>query len=334
MNETADKIRLISGRSNQELAQLISNQLGVPLTDCRIEDFANKEIRTEINTTVRGYHVYIIQTGASDAKHSINDHVMELLNLIYACKLSGAKSITALIPTYPFARSDKKDAPRVPITGALFTRMLETAGVNRIIAMDLHAGQIQGFTSIPFDNLYAKVLYVHHLRNILFKNMSTEEINQKYILCSPDAGGIKRTESYAKTLGMAFIIMHKHRDYSQSNVVLKSTLIGEEAVKDKTVILIDDMIDTFGTMVAASNELIKCGAVDIIILATHGIFSGPAIERLNSCASISKAIVVNTLPQLEHLKLTSKIEVVDCSKLIADAIKRLHYGGSMSELFE
>lgn len=329
-----DKTRLISGRSNLELAEGISKKLGIPLTKCKLSEFANTEIQVEILENIRNMHVYLIQSGSADDTRSINDYIMELLALINACKLSNTKSITVIIPYYPYSRSDKKDAPRTPIMGALIGNLLKMVGVTRIVSMDLHAGQIQGFTDLPFDNLYALCLHVDNLKNGLFKDLTLDEINSKYILASPDGGGVKRVEAYAKRLQMDYVVMHKQRDYSQKSIVLRCMLIGDpEAIKGKTVILIDDMCDTCGTIVSAANELKGHGARDVIILATHGLFSSPAFERLNDCEMISKVVVTNTLPQISSLTKTSKLEIVDTSNLFAEVIERLVNGGSISALF-
>jgi ribose-phosphate pyrophosphokinase len=327
-------VGIISGRSNVNLAQNIVKNLNTSLVDIRLEDFGNTEVRIEINKSVRGKHIYILQTGAFNEKYSINDYIMELFGLIDACKRSSAESVTAIIPFFPYARSDKKDAPRVPIMAALMAKLLKDSGCTRIVALDLHAGQIQGFTDIPFDNLYAISLMVNHLKLTLFKDMTDEQINAKYILASPDNGGVKRVEAYAKKLKMDHVVMHKQRDHTKTSVILNSILVGKEnAVKGKTVIIVDDIFDTLGTVISAGETLIKHGANDIIALATHGVFSGPAIERLEGCKYISKVIVSNSLPQETNNKLSNKIEIVDISQLLSNVIICLATGASLTELF-
>ncbi len=340
MNDQMNNIKLISGRSNPELANLISRQLNIPLTVCRLEDFGNTELRVEIKENIRRYHVYIIQTGYGkhNANHSVNDYFMELCSLVDACKRSSVKSVNVIMPNYPYARSDKKDDGRVPINGKMVANILQSLGVDRIIAMNLHSGQIQGFADVPFDNLWDIKLHIHNFKSTFFKNMDQKEINKNYILIAPDHGAIKRIEDYARRLGMKFATMHKQRDYSQNSVVLNSMLVGDETIyediKGKTAIIIDDIVDSMGTMVSASNELQARGVKEIIIVATHGIFSGPAFERINGCDAIKKVIITNTISQEANRKLCPKLEIVDTSGIFAEIIKRLSLGGSISELFE
>lgn len=330
-----DNVKIISGRGNLELAHSISKNLNLPLTKIKLEDFQNSEIRVEIEESVRGFDVFVIQSCSKNENHSVNDFIMETCAIIRACKLSSAKSIAVILPYFPYSRSDKKDHPRVPIMGSFVSEMLVTAGANRIISLDLHAGQIQGFTNLPFDNIYCKKIFINHLKKVLFVGLSDENIKEKYVLASPDVGGAKRVDAYAKTMGLNHVLLHKQRDYSKSSVVLNSTLIGDkDMIKDKTVILIDDMLDTLGTMVSASNELIKYGAKEIILLATHGIFSGPAFDNLLKTNVIKKIYVINTLPQDKNMQKCNLIEVVDCSEILSKVIYILCNRGSISELFE
>lgn len=331
-----DKVRLIAGRSNPELSKLISEKLGVPLTPVEYKEFGNSETYIRIGQSLRKKNVYIIQTGGPYENRSINDHIMELYQLIDACQRSGTKSISVMLPTYPYARSDKKDVSHQAIMSSFIAQQLTALGVTRIISLDLHNAATQAFTNISFDNLYAINLHITHLKNTIFKGLTKEEINQKYVLCSPDAGAIKRLELYAMTLGMNHVIMHKHRDYTaKESTVLNSQLIGNpELVKGKTAILIDDMCDTMGTMVSAGDELKKYGVKDIIVIATHGVFSVPAFERINQSDMITRVIVTNTLPQEKNKEKTNKLQVVDVSGLLAEVIMRIQTGGSVSELFD
>jgi len=327
------KVKLIAGRSNPELADLMATKLGIPLVQTAIKDFGNTELGIEIRENIRGYHVYIIQTGGCHQGRSINDHLIELLNLIHACKLSNAKTINIIMPCYAYARSDKKLA-RESIMGSCLATILQSLGVNRIVAMDLHAGQIQGFFQGAFDNLYAINLHIDNLKKTIFKNMTPDEINNKYILVSPDVGAIKRIESYAKKLGMRYVVMHKHRDYDKPGTVLNSILIGDhDSVKGKTAIIIDDIFDSFGTLNAAVNELKTYDIKSVIAIATHGVFSGDAFNKINSNNLIEKVIVTNTLPQKDNLQKSVKLECVNISDLLAEVVKRLTVGGSVSELF-
>lgn len=330
-----NKVKLIAGRSNPELALLISKRLGINLTQRTITDFSNTEISVTIGEDVRGHDIYILQTGGNYNGKSINDHLMEMCAMVQACKLSSAKSVSVVMPTYPYARGDKKDTCRTTIMGSIVARMLETLGVDRIIAMDLHSGQIQGFTMKPFDNLYAIKLHCEHLHTTIFKGMTLEEINTKYILVSPDVGGVKRVHAYAERLQMAHVTLNKRRDHSKPGQVENSELSGgDDKVKGKIAIMIDDMMDTMGTIKAGAEELMKFGASGVIAICTHGILSGPAIERINLTKEIIKVIVTNTLPQTENQVKCPKLEVVDTSELFAEVIKRIEFGGSISELFK
>lgn len=326
-----NKVRLIAGRSNRPLAEGIAKNLGTKLVDCTINDFANSEIGVEINENVRGTHVFIIQTGSSFNSKSINDYLMETLIIIDTCKRSGAEKVNVILATFPYARSDKKDKARVPICAALMTTILEAAGADRIISMDLHSGQAQGYTNLPFDNLYGIKLHIENLQNTIFKDLSLEEINDKYVLVALDVGCSKRIKEYAKRLQMRYAIMDKQRDYSKANTVLKSVLVGD--VTNKIAICIDDICDTGGTLVSGINDLKVHGAIGGIVLITHGIFSDPAAQRLNECDFISKVVTINTLDQTQNQINIPKLEVVDASHLFAVVIHRLIGGGSISDLF-
>lgn len=326
-------VKLISGRSNVELAKSTSKFLGIPLEECIIEDFANTEINVKLTDTIRGSDIFVISSGCALDGRSINDHLIESLLLCDACRRSNAKSITFITTSFPYARADKKDH-RGPISSKLVIDLIVASGANRIISVDLHSGQIQGFADIPFDNLYSINNMIYHFKNGIFKDKTNEELNKEYILVSPDAGGIKRIESYAKKLGIDFIILHKQRNYSQKNTVDKSILVGEHhLLKDKIAIVGDDMIDTCGTMVKGIEVLMEKGARGVILFATHGIFSGPALERIMKTDAILKVIVTNSLPQQENIKKCPKIECIDMGPFIGDVIKRLTTGLSVSELF-
>jgi len=327
-----NNIKLIVGRSHQKLGQSVSEKLGISLVKCKLEDFGNTEINVELKENIRECDVYVIQTGSKNNSLSVNDHIMELIAIIDACRRSSAKTISVIIPYYPYSRSDKKNIGRVPIMSATLGSMLDNLGIKRIVSMDLHSAQIQGFVTAPFDNLYAKQIFIKHLNSTYFKNI--EDINKNFVLVAPDNGAIGAVESYAKSLNIQFVTMHKHRDYTKKSVVLDSQLIGNISdVVGKTAIIIDDIVDSMGTMVSASNELSNYGIKDIIIIATHGIFSGPAIERINNCKWINKVIVTNTLPQEKNIIDSKKIECVDISSLLANVLRVLIFGGSLSNLF-
>lgn len=326
-------VKLMAGRSNKELAESISKFLGTPLEDCLVEDFANTEINIKVNQTVRGFDMFIITSGCATEGRSINDHLIETCLLCDGCRRSSAKSITLIISNMPYARADKKDQ-RGPISSKAIIDMLVASGANRIITVDLHSGQIQGFTNIPFDNLYAIKCISSHFQNTIFKGKTKEEINSEYCFVSPDAGGIKRIESYSKRLDVDFIILHKQRNYTKKNTVDKSILIGEPQLLNGKIALVgDDMIDTFGTMSKGCDVLMENGAKGVIVFATHGIFSGPAIERIMANDAIIKIIVTNTLPQTELMKKCPKIECIDIGPFLGDVIRRIITGESVSETF-
>lgn len=328
-----DNVKLIAGRSNKPLAQGIARALDQRLVNCIIDSFANGEIRVEINENIRGAHVFIIQTGGSDSENSINNYLVETLLLIDACKRADAYRVDVVFACFPYARSDKKDKRGTPIGASMVTIVLKAAGADRIISMDLHSGQIQGYTNLPFDNLYGIKLHTDNLRCNLFGKIGIlEEINKKYVLVSLDLGGSKRVQAYAKKLNMCYALMDKQRDYSKANTVLKSVLVGD--VKDKIAICIDDMVDTFGTCLAGMVDLQEHGCLGAIILATHGILSGPAAKRINECDFIQQVIVINTLDQTKNMQLIPKLQVIDASPLFAEVITRLILGGSVSALFE
>jgi ribose-phosphate pyrophosphokinase len=329
-NNKNKNFKLISGNGNKELGDLISKKLNINLTKCIIEKFSNTECRVEILENVRKCDIFIIQSGSANDNNTINDIIMETMIIIDACKRSDAKTITLIMAFYPYCRQDKKDRPRAPISGKVVATMLEAVGINRLIVMDLHAGQIQGFFNIPVDNLYSTNIIKDYLN-------STIPIlnNGEYVLISPDEGAIKRTKLLAERLKLKMMIMHKERDHSKKSVVEKSILIGDnEYIKDKTCIILDDMVDTFGTIIKAAETLNEYGVKDIIVVATHGILSGPAIERLNESKYIKKLIVSNTLPQKDNIIKSDKIEIFDISDIFSKAINCIITGESISKLFD
>jgi len=327
-----DTVKLIAGRSNKPLAHGIVKALGKSLVNCTIDSFANGEIRVEINENVRGCHVFIIQTGGTDNENSINDYLVETLLIVDACKRADAHKVAVVLACFPYARSDKRDKRGVPIGASMAMNLLKAAGANRIISMDLHSGQLQGFTKLPCDNLYGIKLHIDNLLNGLFKGLTFEEINSKYVLVSLDVGGAKRCKEYARRLHMCCGIMDKQRDNSKPNTVLKSALIGD--VKDKIAICIDDMVDTCGTVLSGIADLQEHGARSAIILATHGVLSGPAAKRINECDFIKQVIVVDTLDQTKNMQIIPKLQVIESYPLFAEVIKRIICGGSVSALFE
>jgi len=285
--------------------------------------FANNETNIKFNESIRGKNAYIVSTGAGD----INTNFLSSLFISRACKRSAAKSITMIYGAFPYARSDKKDH-RGTIGASDIASMIEDAGVNRVITFDLHSGQIQGFFhKIPCDNIYCIKELSKKLKEYNTMNM---------VLCSPDAGGVKRVEAWANIMKMDYVIMHKKRDYSKPNTIASTKLIGDpDSIKNKTLVLIDDMADTMGTMCATINELSQYNIKDCIVIVTHGYFSGEALERINMNPLISKVICTDTISQKENILRCPKIEVVGLAPLISEIIKRIEVSPteSISELF-
>ncbi|XP_030386325.1 ribose-phosphate pyrophosphokinase 2 isoform X1 [Scaptodrosophila lebanonensis] len=314
-------IKVFSGTSHPDLAQRIVDRLGIDLGKVVTKKFSNLETCVEIGESVRGEDVYIVQSGSGE----INDNLMELLIMINACKIASASRVTAVIPCFPYARQDKKDKAhaqsRAPISAKLVANMLSVAGADHIITMDLHASQIQGFFDIPVDNLYAEPAVLKWIKENIpeWKNS---------IIVSPDAGGAKRVTSIADRLNVEFALIHKER--KKANEVASMVLVGD--VKDKIAILVDDMADTCGTIVHAADRLVEAGATKVYAILTHGIFSGPAISRINN-ACFEAVVVTNTIPQDGHMRDCPKIQCIDVSMMFAEAVRRTHNGESVSYLF-
>ena len=261
--------------------------------------------------------MFILQTTAPG---DINDHIMELLIIISACKTASARRITAVIPNFPYARQDKKDKSRAPITAKLMANMLQTAGCNHVITMDLHASQIQGFFNVPVDNLYAEPSTLRWIRaNIDVSNA---------VIVSPDAGGAKRATSIADRLDLGFALIHKERP--RPNEVSRMVLVGD--VRDRVAILVDDMADTCGTLAKAADTVMAHGASEVLAIVTHGILSGKAIYILNN-SKLSRVVVTNTIPHQEKKEMCSRLETIDVSPTLAEACRRTHNGESVSFLF-
>lgn len=338
------KVRLIAGTSNPLLAQGIADSLGMDLTDAKLDKFGNGELQVQVRENIRGRHCVIIQTSV-DRKvpfetkdgqvvfkdFSLNDHLMQTCILIRACKLADAKSISVVYPFYPYARSDKKDDGRVAIGSSLCTDMMTKAGATSFIAVDLHAGQIQGFTDCPFDNLYGMNTLIGYLRETYFKDLTLQQFRELYEIVSPDQGGAKRARAWGQKLLIRTAVMDKHRDYSQQSTVDASDLIG--TVEGMECFIVDDMMDTGGTMMAACKELISRGAKEVHVIVTHGVMSGPAIDRINETDAVKSVIVTNSIPQERNLKRCPKLKVVDVAPLIAAAIRCHRTGESISKLF-
>lgn len=328
-------MKIISGSSNIDLGEKIANHLNVPICECLLDKFSNTEIRVEIKENIRNEDVFIIQSGGFSEEYSINDYIMECLIIIDACKRSMAKSITLICPCFPYARQDKKDESRAPISAKLLANILEKAGINRLVVMDLHASQIQGFFDIPVDNIYSFPLIDSYFKETYFKDLTLEQIQKKYVLVSPDAGAIKRTLKFAKMMKLKAVFMHKERNYQISNTVDNMFIVGDpKDIEGKTAIILDDMCDTGGTLIKCANLLKESGAESVICGVTHGILSGPAIERLQKSDSITKMIVTNSLCQNKNKMSVDKLEVVDISGLLFKVISCILSGGSISNLFK
>jgi len=304
---------IFSGTSNPILAEEIATYLEMPLSKATINRFSDGEINIQIAESVRGKDVYIIQPTSAPA----NANLMELLIMVDALKRSSAKTITAVMPYFGYARQDRKAAPRVPISAKLVADMLETAGVTRVITIDLHAAQIQGFFNIPVDNLYGASLFIDYIKNKNFKNP---------IIASPDIGGVARARYFAQRLGLEMVIVDKRREKANEAEVMN--IIGN--VEGKDVILIDDMIDTAGTMVKGAKALKNNGATSVMACCTHPVLSGPAYDRIEN-GDIDELVVSNTIPLKQE---SSKIKVLSTANLLGEVIRRVNNNESVNSLFD
>jgi ribose-phosphate pyrophosphokinase len=313
---------LLSGSTNPELAQKISERLERPLGVIESRKFSDGEIFAEIKENVRGRAVYLIQSTCAP----VNDSLMELLIIMDALKRASAKEINVVVPYYGYARQDRKVSPRTPISAKLTADLLTVAGATRVVSVDLHAGQIQGFFNIPFDNLYAMPIIQQYIEtNIL---PLAKKIGNEIIIVSPDAGGVERARALAKRVNASVAIIDKRR--IGPNVAKAMNIIGD--VEGKIAIIIDDMIDTAGTLTEAANAVLDHGATKVYAAATHGVFSGPAIQRIND-SRIEQVIVTDTIPLSESARGSSKITQLSIAHLLAEAIYRIHHYDSVSSLF-
>ncbi len=308
------QLKLLTGTANRPLAEEVAGYLGVPVADMLVTKFSDGEVRVKINESIRGADVYVFQS----LSHPANQHIMELLLIVDALRRSSAGRITAVIPYFAYARQDRQDKPRTPISARVVADIISVVGTERVVTVDLHSPQIQGFFSIPVDHLSAMPVLYDYLR----KNVILEDP----VVVSPDAGGVERARQLANKLGCGIAIIYKRRPEPNRAKVLD--VVGN--IEGKDAIIIDDLIDTAGTMVSASEMLISRGARKVIACATHGVLSGPAIERLTN-SPIEQVILTNTIP-LED-KTFSKLKVVSIAPLIAEAIKRIHVEESVSSLF-
>ncbi|MBQ3675200.1 MAG: ribose-phosphate pyrophosphokinase [Campylobacter sp.] len=305
--------KIFSGTANPEFAKKISKYLSLPLSECAIKTFSDGEISVQVGESVRGKDVFIIQPTCAPA----NSNLMELLILSDALKRSSASSITAIIPYFGYARQDRKAAPRVPITAKLVANMIQAAGIDRVVTMDLHAGQIQGFFDIPVDNLYGSIVFPDYLKTKNLKNP---------IIASPDVGGVARARSFAKKLGLDMVIVDKRREEANKSEVMN--IIGD--VNGKDVVLIDDMIDTAGTIVKAAEAFKNNGANSVMAYCTHAVLSGPAYERI-ATGAIDELVVTDTIPLKEE---NEHIKVISVAPLFGEVIRRVYHDESVNSLFD
>ncbi len=315
MDELIDNLKLFSGTSNVNLTKEVCEYLNILPGEMVNKTFSDGEIQVEINENVRGRDTFIIQSTCSP----VNDNLMQLLIITDALKRASAKSITAVIPYYGYARQDRKVKPRVPISAKLVADLITVAEVNRVISIDLHVGQIQGYFNIPVDNLFAAPIILNYIRKHFKNNLS---------IISPDAGGVERARAFAKRLNASLAIIDKRRE--EPNVADVMNIIGD--VKGKAAIILDDMVDTAGTLVKAAQALIKNGAANVYACCTHPVLSGSAIERLEE-SPIESLVVTNTIPLNKKASECSKIKVVSVAEILGEAIKRVYFSRSVSSLF-
>ncbi|MFH0838806.1 MAG: ribose-phosphate pyrophosphokinase [Candidatus Omnitrophota bacterium] len=309
-----DKLVVFSGNSNPSLAKAICRYLHIPLGDALVSTFSEGEIRVKINQDVRGKDVFVVQSTCPP----VNDNLVELLIMMDALKRASAQRLTAVVPFYGYARQDRKDQPRVPITAKLIADLITVSGAGRILTIDLHAGQIQGFFNIPMDHLFAAPVFIEYYKKLKIKN---------FVVVSPDVGGIKMARAFSKRLNADLAVVDKRRlDHQNAEVM---NILGD--VKGKNVVIVDDQISTGGSITEAACALKEAGAKDIYAGISHGIFSGPAIERIQK-SPLKEVVVTDTIP-LPKEKKNKKIKVLSIGNLLGEAIKRIHNEESVSSLF-
>jgi ribose-phosphate pyrophosphokinase len=307
---------LFSGNANPELAGEIARVLDTPLGEARITRFSDAETFIEIRENVRGLDTYIVQPTCSP----VNDNLMELLIMCDALRRASAASITAVIPYYGYARQDRKVAPRTPITSKLVADLLVTAGISRVVCVDLHAGQIQGFFNIPFDHLHALPVFLDDYLKVKF--------DREAVFVSPDAGGVERTRAYSKRLDASLAIVDKRRERANESEVMH--LIGD--VKGRDCIIVDDIIDTAGTLCNAARAVMDNGARSVVACASHGVLSGPAVQRIED-SPLTEVVVTNSVKMSDRVRASKKIRTISLARLLGEAIRRIHNSDSVSSLF-
>jgi ribose-phosphate pyrophosphokinase len=306
---------IFSGNANPDLANALCQHLGQPLGSAKVERFADGEIYVEINQNVRGVNCFVVQPTCTP----VNDNLMELLVMTDALKRSSAKPIVAVIPYFGYARQDRKTRPRTPISARLAADLLTAAGVHRVLAMDLHAGQIQGFFNIPVDHIYAMPVMMDYMRG---------KFDSETVIVSPDAGGVERARAFSKRLDASLAIIDKRRP--APNVAELVNIIGD--VKGRDAIVVDDMVDTAGTLCAAAEGLTKKGARAVYACITHGLLSGPALDRIHK-SPLKELIITDSIPPRPEVKASPKVRVLSVAHLLGEAVKRIHMGDSLSSLF-
>lgn len=311
-----ERTKIFSGTSNLPLSQAVCKYLKTPLGDAKIRRFSDGEISIEIAESVRGSHVFVIQSTCPP----VNENIMELLIMIDALKRASARAITAVIPYYGYARQDRKVLPRSPITAKLVADMVYKAGVSRVVTIDLHAGQIQGFFDVPVDHLYASPIFVDYLE----KHYEANDL----VIVTPDAGGLERARFYAKALHSGLALTDKRRPAPNKTKITK--VIGD--VRGKRAVIVDDIVDTAGTAVKAAEALSREGAKSVALCSTHAVFSGEALERIENSV-LEEVIVTDTIPVKESVAKIKKIKVISIADLLGEAIRRIASGESISSLF-
>ncbi|MBI2066541.1 MAG: ribose-phosphate pyrophosphokinase [Deltaproteobacteria bacterium] len=310
------QLKIFSGTANPELSEKMAKYIGVPLGQAQIKRFSDGEIFVEVDENVRGMDVYVVQPTCSP----VNENLCELLIMIDTLKRASADKINAVIPYYGYARQDRKVQPRTPITSKMVADLLTAAGANRIISMDLHAGQIQGFFNIPFDHLYATPIFLDY---------ATRQWGEKdLVIVSPDAGGTERARAYAKRLNAELAIIDKRRERPNESAVMH--LIGD--VQGKKAILVDDIVDTAGTLCNAAQSIMDHGAKSVVAICTHPVLSGAAVQKIHE-SPLQQLVVSDTIPLGDKAKKTNKICVLTVAEILGEAIRRIHTGDSVSSLF-
>ncbi len=309
-------IEILTGNSNRKLAQAVADQLKIPLSDAEVGKFSDGEISITLPQTVRGKDVFIIQSTSAP----VNDNLMELLIMIDACKRASAGRITAVIPYFGYARQDRKARPRDPITAKLCADILAAAGADRVMTMDLHAAQIQGFFDIPVDHLYGAPLLAKYFKN---------KMNEDWVVVSPDVGSVARARNFASRVNASIAIVDKRRP--KANAIEIMNVIGD--VKGKTCLMVDDMIDTAGTICQGAEALVKNGAKEVYACCTHAVLSGPALERLNN-SPIKQIAILDTIDVPDAIRNNPKFKILSTAKAIAKAISAVYYDSSLSAIYE